>query len=171
MGFNMAFVSYRGYDRSSGTPSGDALTADGLKIYDAVAQRPDVQPDRIVTWGFSLGTGVATHVACNRPVAQVVLMAPYDTLASVAAEHYPFLPVRLLFRNEIDSLSCGARVDAPALILHGDGVRVVPSSHGEALSAAWGGESKFMLLGGVGHNDLPSHPDLQPAIAGFLQGG
>jgi len=169
MGFNLAFVSYRGYDRSTGSPSGDALTADGVAIYEAIAKRPDVDATRIVTWGFSLGTGVAVHVACNEAVAGVVLMAPYDSLASVAAAQYPFLPVRPLFRHEIDSAACAPRITAPALILHGDGDSVIASSHGQALAAAWGGEAHFVRLDGVGHNDISSHAFVQPEISAFLR--
>ncbi len=169
MGYNLAFVSYRGYDRSTGSPSGEALTADALAVYDALVQRADVLDHQMLTWGFSLGTGMAVHVACNRPVAAVVLMAPYDTLASVAAGHYPFLPVRWLFQHEVDSVSCGAKVDAPALILHGEGDSTIPADHGKRLADAWGGEAKFVVLGGPGHNDLPSHHDARLEVAGFLR--
>lgn len=171
MGFNLAFVSYRGYDRSTGDPSAAAITSDGLSIYDAVVSRPDVNADRIVTWGFSLGTGVATHVACSRPVAGVILMAPYDTLASVAAEQYPFLPVRALFRHEIDSVGCGADVLAPALILHGEDDSVIAIEHGKALADAWGGPARWVPLEGVGHNDVASHARVRPELTGFLEGG
>ena len=169
MGFNLAFVSYRGYDRSTGSPSGETLTSDGVAIYEAVAKRADVDAARIVTWGFSLGTGVAVHVACNEAVAGVVLMAPYDSLASVAAAQYPFLPVRPLFRHEIDAAACAPRVTAPALVLHGDGDSVIATSHGEALVEAWGGQARFVRLDGVGHNDISSHADVQPEISAFLR--
>ena len=169
MGFNLAFVSYRGYDRSTGEPSGEAITSDGLAIYDQVVQRPDVDAARVLTWGFSLGTGVATHIACNRSVDGVILMAPYDTLASVAAAQYPFLPVRALFRHEIDSVGCGGNVDAPALILHGDADTTIAPSHGKNLADAWGGEVRWVLLEGVGHNDISSHPSVRPEQTSFLR--
>lgn len=169
MGFNLAFVSYRGYDRSTGDPSGDAITSDGLAIYDQLVERPDVDAQRVMTWGFSLGTGVATHVACNREVDGVILMAPYDTLASVAAAQYPFLPVRALFRHEIDSVACGSRVEAPALILHGDVDTTIEPSHGKTLADAWDGEARWVLLEGVGHNDISSHADVRPELTAFLQ--
>ena len=169
MGFNLAFVSYRGYDHSSGSPSGDALTADGVAIYRAIATREDVDPGRILTWGFSLGTGIAVHVACTEPVAGVVLMAPYDTLASVAAAQYPFLPVRPLFRHEIDAVGCAPEVTAPALILHGDRDTIIAASHGEALAEAWGGEARFVRLEGAGHNDISSHARVRPELSAFLR--
>lgn len=169
MGFNLVFVSYRGYDRSTGSPSGEALTADALAIYDAVVARDDVQADRVVTWGFSLGTGIATHVAHHRPVAGVLLMAPYDTLASVAAEQYPFLPVRPLFRHQIDSVASVSNVEAPGLVLHGDGDTVIPPAHGRALAEAWKGDARFVLLEGVGHNDISSHPNVRPESVAFLR--
>ena len=168
LGFNLVFVAYRGYDRSTGEPSGEAITADALAVYDAVVPRPEVDPARVLTWGFSLGTGAAAHVACNRAVAGVILMAPYDTLGSVAAAQYPFLPVRALFRHEIDTLACAARAESPALIMHGDQDSTIAPSHGEAVAEAWGGTSRWVLLEGVGHNDISNHADVRPALTDFL---
>lgn len=168
-GFNLAFVSYRGYDRSSGSPSGEALTADALAIYDAVVERDDVSKDQVLTWGFSLGTGIATHVASHRPVVGVILMAPYDTLASAAAERYPFLPVRLLFRHQIDSAASASRIDAPALILHGNDDTIIEPHLGEALAEAWRGDARFVPLEGVGHNNVSSHPRVRPEQEAFLR--
>ncbi|MBV1860285.1 MAG: alpha/beta hydrolase [Nannocystaceae bacterium] len=169
IGFNLVVVSYRGYDRSTGSASGEAITSDALTVYDRVVERADVDAQRVLTWGVSLGTGVATHVACHRPVAGVILMAPYDTLASVAAAQYPFLPVRALFQHEIDSLACGAKIESPALILHGDLDTTIAPSHGKALADAWGGDAQWVLLKDVGHNDISSHADVRTELTTFLQ--
>jgi pimeloyl-ACP methyl ester carboxylesterase len=166
--FNRVYVSHRGYDDSGGEPSARRLLADALAIYDAVARRDDVDDAVIVPWGVSLGTGMAVHIARERPVAGVILLAPYDRLAEVAAGHYPFLPVRFLMRNDIDSLSKAPATDAPVLIIHGDADGVIPADHSRALADRWAGASERVVLPGVGHDDLWTHPETRAAIEAFL---
>jgi pimeloyl-ACP methyl ester carboxylesterase len=167
--FHRVYVGYRGYDGSTGAPSGPALLSDALAVYDAVARRDDVRSDAIVSFGLSLGTGLATHVARHRPVAGTVLLAPYDRLAEVASEHYPWLPVKTLMRNDIDSAVKAPDIDSPVLIVHGRADRVIPVAHGEALAAVWRGPTELVLLDDVGHNDVSGNPRTQAAIAGFLE--
>jgi len=59
-------LNYRGYGASDGRPGERELTGDALALYDAIARRDDIDPRRIVVFGRSLGTGVATHLAAER---------------------------------------------------------------------------------------------------------
>lgn len=167
-GWNLVLVSYRGYDQSSGSPSAEALLADGLVVFDAIAQRPDVDPERVVAWGFSLGTGIATHLAWQRPLAGVILAAPYTRLSNIAAEQYPWLPVRALFRHEIDSESWAAEVTEPVLVLHGEQDTLITPAHSEHLAEVWSGPAQRLVLPAAGHNDLGHHAGLRPAVEAFL---
>lgn len=62
-GVSFALFDYRGYGRSEGDPTEDALFSDALAIYDLVAARPTVDKQKIVAMGRSLGSGVATYLA------------------------------------------------------------------------------------------------------------
>jgi len=166
--FNRAYLAYRGYDQSEGTPSAHALLADALAFYDHIAQRPDVDANAIVARGTSLGTGLAVHVARERTVAGVVLLSPYDRLANVAAGHYPWLPVRLLMRNDIDSAARAPGISAPALIVHGEADRVIPMGHGRALAAAWSGPVEALYLVQGTHDDLGGRPETVSGVDAFL---
>ena len=122
----MATVPYRGYGASTGSPGGAEILEDALAVYDALVKRPEVDGSRVVTWGLSLGTGVAVHVARHRPVAGVVLLAPYGRLSAIGQDHYPWMPVSLLFRHEVDAAADAREIDAPMLGLHGENDRVIP---------------------------------------------
>ncbi|HJL05060.1 MAG TPA: alpha/beta hydrolase [Polyangiaceae bacterium LLY-WYZ-15_(1-7)] len=154
-GVHVALVAYRGYGRSGGAPSGPALLEDALLTYDAVAALPQVDADAIAVWGRSLGSGVATHVGAHRPVRALVLVSPYTRLSDAAADHYPWLPVRLLFRHEIDSAANAQAIDRPALLFHGTEDRVVPFAQGASLADAWP-SARLIVLEGRGHGDLES---------------
>ena len=82
--------------------------------------------DRIVVWGFSLGTGVAVALAADQPVGKLILEAPYTSIADVAAARFRFVPVRWLMRDQFRSDQRIARVTAPLLIMHGDDDPAIP---------------------------------------------
>lgn len=160
-------VNYRGFGGSSGEPGQQALYDDGLAIYDYAIER-GVPREHIVVMGRSLGSGVASMLAGARPVRAAVLITPFDSLAAVAAGHYPFLPVRLLLRHPFPSADWAKRTQAPALILAAEHDDVVPATHAEKLFEAWAGEKQIRVLDGTGHNDIDGHLDYYRLINEFL---
>ncbi len=162
-------VNYRGYGGSSGEPGQKALYDDGLAIYDYAIKR-GVPPQNIVVMGRSLGSGVASMLAGARSVRAAVMITPFDSLASVAAGHYPFLPVRLLLRHPFPSTDWAKRTKAPVLILAADRDTVVPASHAQKLFDAWTGKKQIHVLAGMGHNDIEGHADYYRLINEFLAG-
>ena len=42
-----------------------------------------------------------------------MLIVPFDNLASVASEHFPFLPVGLLLRDKWDNVAALSRYTGP----------------------------------------------------------
>jgi pimeloyl-ACP methyl ester carboxylesterase len=162
-------VNYRGYGGSTGEPGQQALYDDGLAIYDYAIKR-GVPPDDIVVMGRSLGSGVASMLAGARPVRAAVLITPFDSLASVAAGHYPFLPVRLLLRHPFPSADWGRRTKAPVLVLAADRDTVVPAVHAQKLFEAWAGDKQIHVLPGTSHNDIEANPAYYRLINEFLVG-
>lgn len=160
-------VNYRGYGGSTGEPSQQALYDDGLAIFD-YARKRGVPAEQIVVMGRSLGSGVASMLAGARPVRAAILITPFDSLASVAAAHYPFLPVRLLLRHPFPSIDWAQRTRAPALFLAAERDLVVPAAHARRLFEAWAGEKQFHVLSQTGHNDIEMHPDYYRLIDEFL---
>jgi hypothetical protein len=165
----LALVNYRGYGASEGKPSERDLYADALAVIDALALRPDVDPERIVLVGRSLGAGVATHVAAHRPVAGVVLISPYDSMIEVGRRHYPWLPVGLLLKHPFDAQSLAPEIQAPLLAIAGSRDSIIPTVHSRRLFDAWGGPKRWVELPGADHNDLGSRPAFWPAIDAFLR--
>src|SRR4051812_22702300 len=70
-GTGLVALSYRGYAGSTGRPSERGLLLDAEAAYGFTTARYGA--DRIVAWGFSLGSGVAVAVAASHPVAKLVL--------------------------------------------------------------------------------------------------
>lgn len=166
----MLLMNYRGYGLSSGKPSQAALFEDALAIYDHV-RATGIRADRIVVMGRSLGSGVATMLAANRPVHGVVLITPFDSLAAVAAHHYRGLPVRALLRHPFPSIEFARQAQAPALLIAAKRDDIVPPVHAERLSEAWAGPHRLHVLNGVGHNDVEQDARYYALINAFLRTG
>ena len=152
-GFGAAFLSYRGYGGSSGRITEAGLITDAVAAYDWLLAE-GIAGDEIVLLGESLGTGVAVQLAARRPVGAVVLEAPYTAAVDVAALVYPWLPVRLLMKDQFRSSAHIGQVTAPLLILHGTADEVIPFAMGEALFAAANQPKTFVPLEDVGHEAL-----------------
>jgi uncharacterized protein len=152
-GYGVAFLSYRGFGGSTGAISETGLMIDAQAAYDWLTAK-GVPADRIVLVGESLGTGVAVQLAARHPVAAVVLEAPYSAAIDIAAEVYPWLPVRLLMKDQFRSTDHIAAVTAPVLILHGTRDRVIPFAQGQMLFAAANVPKQFQELTGAGHEAL-----------------
>ncbi|PSQ67465.1 MAG: alpha/beta hydrolase, partial [Bacteroidetes bacterium QH_2_64_74] len=65
---NALLWDYRGYGRSEGSPSAETLRQDALAVHDSLVARPSVTPNRLLVWGHSLGSFLATYVASQRSV-------------------------------------------------------------------------------------------------------
>lgn len=112
-GADIVAFHYRGYAPSEGKPATAALLTDSLLVHGEVVRRFPGRP--VVVVGFSIGSGIAAHVAALRPVAGAILVTPFDSLAAVAAKA-PWLPVRLLWRNRLDPAAelSGSQVPSPS---------------------------------------------------------
>src|SRR5262245_57944289 len=151
-GIGLVALSYRGYAGSTGRPSEEGLIADAKAAYAFAAARHPAA--RLVLWGESLGTGVAVALAAEKPVARLVLEAPFTSAVDIAASVYPIVPVRWLMKDQFRSDLRIGKITAPVLIVHGDQDRVVPITSGERLYALITAPKRFVRVPGAGHEDL-----------------
>lgn len=161
-GYGLLALSYRGYGGSSGSPSEQGLIADARAAWAFVAERHAGTPP--VLWGESLGSGVAVALAAERAVSALVLEAPFTSTADLAFASYPFIPVRLLMKDQFRSDERIGRVKAPLLIVHGARDRVVPISYGERLFALAPEPKKFIRFPAGEHEDLGYHGAVRAAL-------
>jgi pimeloyl-ACP methyl ester carboxylesterase len=166
-GRGLLMASYRGYSGSTGTPTEEGLRIDARTVYDWAAR--SYEPARLALYGESLGTGVAVRLAVERPVAGVILDAPYTSTADVAGLTYWFVPVTWLMRDQFRSLDIVGAVKAPLLILHGERDGIIPFALGERLYEAAPEPKLFVRLPGAGHTRNLESGGLAPVNA-FLTG-
>jgi fermentation-respiration switch protein FrsA (DUF1100 family) len=160
-GIGIVALSYRGYAGSSGQPSERGLLQDAATAYAFATARYGAE--RIVAWGFSLGTGVAVALAAEQPVQRLILEAPYTSTADVAASMFWLMPVRLVMRDQFRSDERIARVKAPLLIMHGSNDSAIPIVFGEQLFALAHEPKQFVRFPGGGHENLGNFGAIETA--------
>lgn len=153
-GYGVLLVDYRGYGGNPGSPSEAGLLADARAAVAYLASRADVDDDRIVYFGESLGAAVALGLAAERPPVAIVLRSPFTSLADVAAVHYPYLPTRLLLRDRYPSIEWIRSIDIPLLVIAGSGDSIVPIAQSRQIYDAAPGTKRFVTVEGAEHNDV-----------------
>ncbi|HEV2817415.1 MAG TPA: alpha/beta hydrolase [Allosphingosinicella sp.] len=164
---DVAAFHYRGYPPSEGRPGAAALAEDALVIHDFLRAR--LRPARIVVAGFSVGGGVAAALAARRPVDGLILVTPFDSLAAVAAGHYPWMPVRLLLRHRLEPAADLRAGRVPVAIVAGGADTLVPPARTDALRRALPHLVFDRTLAGSGHNDIYADPAFPAAMREALR--
>jgi len=164
-GYTTYLVDYRGYGRSTGTPTEAGLLSDALALYDHI--QPKHQS--ISLFGRSLGTGVASYVASEREADKLVLITPYDSIESIARDRYPIFPLSLLVKDKYDSLSRVPKIKAHTLILIAEHDTVVPKQHAYKLAAAFPkAQVEVHEIAGAHHNDIAQTAAYHQLLDQFL---
>ena len=157
---------YRGYGPSEGRPSAAALLADAAVIYDFVATQADASA--IVAVGISIGSGVAAHLAKQRPLDGLILVSPFDSLEALGREHYWWLPVRWLLRHRMDVANDLRGTNVPTAVIAGERDDIVPPRRTEPVRRAIRNLVLDRTVAGAGHNDLFQRPEFQTAMVAAL---
>lgn len=154
-------LHYRGYGGSAGSPSEAALLEDARALFaHAQARHGDV-----AVMGRSLGTGIAVRLAAERAVSRLVLVTPYDSLQSLAAQQFPLFPVRWLLQDKFESDLHAPRIAVPTLILAAEHDEVIPRASTERLHRRFAaGVATLTVVPRAGHNTISESPEYARAL-------
>ena len=155
-GYGVLAVAFRGYPGSSGSPSEAGLHADAAAAYDWLAR--NVADAAIAPYGRSLGSAPALRLAVERPVAAVILEAPFTSALELARKQFPIYPAAILLRDKFRSDLRIGELARPLLVVHGTQDEVIPVEMGERLyQMAPAAPKRLVRIEGGGHNDLDAH--------------
>ena len=155
-GYNVLIWDYRGYGLSTGELSGqENILADAESVYLWLSNRKDA--GNIVFYGFSLGSGFSVYLANKHPGHKLLLEAAYDSLTSVAQEHYPMFPVTLILKYPMPSVEWVKNIPTKIYLIHGAEDLVIPIDHPKALAKA-APNASLTTIKGFGHNGLSYTP-------------
>jgi fermentation-respiration switch protein FrsA (DUF1100 family) len=152
LGMATLIIDYRGYGRSSGTPSEEGSYLDAKAAWLHATKELGFAPDRIVIFGESLGGAVAAQLAEGHRPGALILASTFTSVPDLGAELYPWLPVRMLARIRYNTLARLPRINCPLLVVHSRSDDVIPFEHGRRLFEAAGTKKQFLEIDG-GHNE------------------
>jgi uncharacterized protein len=116
---NVLAVEYRGYGRSEGAPSEAGLYRDAAAGYQHLVHIRGMAPKTIISFGQSLGSAIASHLAANYEVGGLVLEAPFPSLSAVARRVFWFLPgIELTVATQFRTRQQLARIKRATLVVH-----------------------------------------------------
>ena len=164
-GANVLLVEFPGYGHSRGKPSRSSLRETFTLAFDWLVARNDVDAERIVAHGRSLGGAVAGDLALNRPIRALVLQSTFSSAHAIAREN--FVP-GFLVRDRFDNRRAVLDFSGPVLLMHGVRDDVIPYTHAEALAAAR--EGLVITELDCAHNDCASEwPVIVASLTAFLR--
>ena len=152
LGYGTLLVDYRGYGKSTGSPSEEGTYRDALASWRWLTGTRGLSGADIVVFGESLGGAVACWLAAREKVRALVLASTFTSVPDLGAEVYRFLPVRLISRFKYNTQACLSDVNVPVLVVHSPRDDIVPYAHGKKLFAAAREPKEFLEIAG-GHND------------------
>ncbi len=152
--FNVLALDYRGYGKSSGSPTEKGLYLDTetlTRYFWEQIHRPKLPA---VYWGRSLGGVAAAYATTIREPDGIILESTFPDKKTLLKYH-PILRVLGFFsRYQLSTADFLSGLSCPALVIHGDRDHVVPFSVGKQLFERLGTKKYFYSVTGARHNDL-----------------
>ena len=170
-GLAVLLVDYRGFGGNPGRPDEVGLAADARAAVTHLVARSDVDPTRLVYFGESLGSGVATGLALELPPAALVLRSPFASLPAMAEATYRLPGIGRLVRDRYPTLERIPAVDVPVLVVAGSADRVVPIDQSRSVYDAAAEPKRLLVVAGADHNDaeLAWGPEVVAVVAAFVE--
>ena len=158
---------YPGFGAREGSPGGKNV----LRAADeAFENLPQNLPAYLVS--ESLGTGVAAHLAQNYPsrVAGIAMFVPYNTLASVAQNHVPFIPAYFLLWDRFNPAEWLKKYHGPVKVIVAGADEIIPPKLGERLYDGYNGPKSLEVIPGARHAGTTTEtPDWWREVLVFWQ--
>ncbi len=159
-------VNYRGYSGSTGKPTEQGLYSDALAIYDEITN----SHANISVIGRSLGSGVATYLASQRPISKLMLATPFDSLQSIAQAQFWIYPSSIILQDKYRSIDRVKDIDSKTLILIAENDHIVPYKNSINLVNSFPEKQvDVKIIKNRGHNDISNSIEYMNALNSFFK--
>lgn len=160
--YGVLMLDYRGYGMSEGSSTESSLYAD---VNTAMKWLKDMglTGDRLVMYGFSLGTSAATEVTANWTVLKpmkLILEAPFASVNKIQQDaNVISVPSAMYLNIVLDNAEEIKKIDQPFLWIHGEADDFIQIGNGELVYANHPGQEnvdKFARrIPNGGHSTVP----------------
>jgi uncharacterized protein len=181
-GFNVFTFDYRGYGGSEGEPTLEGVQLDIDAAMQTLLARSDIDKDRIVMYGQSLGGALAAYYVAHSPdrdrlralVVESAFSGYVDIVREKLADHWFTWPFQWLPQLTVDDrfspLPSMAKISPlPLLVLHGDQDAVVPVQDGKRLYEAALEPKQLWIIPGARHIQTMRDPAQRDRLVAYLR--
>lgn len=162
LGYEVIMMDYRGFGKSTGKRTVEAMKRDSQFIYDIT--KSEFAEDKIVVYGRSLGSGFAARLAAKNNPRLLILTSPLYSLLRTIHRYLPFMPAKPFLRYNIPTFHYLKNVRCPIKIIHGSDDRLVPISTAVDLSEINPKLTRLYVILGAGHIDVHQFEDYHRVI-------
>lgn len=151
--FTVFALDYRGYGKSTGSPTEDGLYHDAeafLRHYWNKVHQPN---RKVIYWGRSLGGAISAYATTIRKPDAVILEASFPSKYSLLDNHPVLKILGMLSEFKFPTADFLDGISRPVLVIHGDRDKVVPLKQGQLLYDQLKTEKYFHTIS-AGHNNL-----------------
>lgn len=165
--YEVFMPDYRTYGKSTGSMSEANLYFDARLVYDFLLTK--YPASKIIIYGRSLGSGIATDLATKVKAKALIIETPYTSMPDIAAKKIPFIPVRYIMRYQFDNLSKIDKVNEEVHIIAATNDQLTPYDHAVQLAEKTG-KSKEVLttIHGANHNNIAEFIDYHNKLKSIL---
>ncbi|MFL9835770.1 alpha/beta hydrolase [Chryseobacterium terrae] len=137
-GFQVVMVDFRGYGKSTGTPTHINVAEDGQKFFDLMSQRKDIKNTKLIIYGASLGSQISAHLAKNNKdkISGLVIdggMSSFADIAAVFAPQFKDALAKMLSSVYSAKEDIKSTEGLPKLFVYSKNDKTVPFSQGEEI--------------------------------------
>ncbi|MFH1577844.1 MAG: alpha/beta hydrolase [Candidatus Omnitrophota bacterium] len=151
LGLNVFIFDYRGYGKSQGAPGEEGLYKDARAAYDYLLSREDVDNQKIIIYGKSIGANVAINLACGVKAGVLISESGFTSAYDMGKKLFPWLPIKWIISIKYNALEKIAGIKLPKLIIHSRNDEIVPFELGKRLFEAAPEPKEFYVMQGT-HN-------------------
>ncbi|MDQ0476389.1 alpha/beta hydrolase [Chryseobacterium sp. MDT2-18] len=152
LGYEVIMMDYRGFGKSTGKRTVEAMKRDSQFIYNIAKQQ--FSEDKIVVYGRSLGSGFAARLASKNNPRLLILTSPLYSLLRTIHRYLPFMPAKPFLRYNIPTFQYLKNVRCPIKIIHGSDDRLVPLRTAVDLSEINPERTRLYVILGAGHINI-----------------
>lgn len=165
---DLLVIDYRGYGKSTGTPTEQGLYLDAEAAYKYLLEK-GYNKDSIIVYGRSLGSGVASYMAAKYGCKKLILETPYTSMVNISKSIHPYFFPEYTLKHRFSNIRYMPQIKADILILHGTHDALIPISHCKEIYEATKTHSKLVLIQDGEHNNLPTFSEYTIALREFLK--
>lgn len=166
MGYDTFVLDYRGYGKSEGSiESQEQMFKDVSIVYKKLLERYDEK--KVIITGYSIGTGIAAHLASENHPKALILLAPYYNFTELSGTKMPFVP-DFLKKFSFETNKYFEHINAPIYIFHGNKDQIIPFENSVRLSKLLKKDSHFYLLENQDHIGVNENEEYKAQLKQIL---